>query len=291
MNRSLCTALAVGCLGAFAGVAAGQTSTLYVTDGDSQRLAIVQNGAVIAIKSTFVRGYSIAVNSSVWIGDYNGNQPDAHEFDLGGDSTGATAPYTPVFAVDAGSSGGTSYQLGNAFSASATVYAGDWDFQNSSPIFNVTGQDIVGITYDTADGSIWISDQTTLYEYTAGGSLLRSFSHQSGRGCIAYEFSSDTIWYVTNGSDMITQYGKDGAVLQTLSVPGLASNNWGAEFAMRGGDECYPDFDGNGDLDLFDFLAYVNAFNGGGSDADCDENGGLDLFDFLCFVNAFNAGC
>jgi hypothetical protein len=54
---------------------------------------------------------------------------------------------------------------------------------------------------------------------------------------------------------------------------------------------CYPDFTGDGALDLFDFLAYVNAFNAGDMDADCDRNGPLDLFDFLCFVNAFNEGC
>jgi hypothetical protein len=54
---------------------------------------------------------------------------------------------------------------------------------------------------------------------------------------------------------------------------------------------CYPDFTGDGTLDLFDFLAYVNAFNAADPVADCDHNGNLDLFDFLCFVNAFNVGC
>jgi hypothetical protein len=278
-------------LAVFAGAAAGQVGTLYVTDGDSQRLAVVRDGALVAVKTTFVRGYPIAVNASAWIGDYNGQQPDAHEFDLDGNPTGATVPYTAILAVDAGTTGGTTYQLGNAFNTNATVYAGDFDLQNASPIFDVTGQDLVGITYDAAAGTIWISDQATMYEYTTQGKLLRSFGHQSGRGCIAYEPASDTIWYVTNGSDTITQYSKDGAVLQTLNISGLASNNWGAEFAMRGGDECYPDFDGNGDLDLFDFLAYVNTFNAGDNGADCDNNGALDLFDFLCFVNAFNAGC
>src|SRR5262249_22122943 len=55
--------------------------------------------------------------------------------------------------------------------------------------------------------------------------------------------------------------------------------------------QCYPDFDANGSLDLFDFLAFVNAFNAADPRADCDQNGVFDLFDFLCFVNAFNAGC
>jgi hypothetical protein len=54
---------------------------------------------------------------------------------------------------------------------------------------------------------------------------------------------------------------------------------------------CYPDFTGDGSLDLFDFLGYVNAFNAGDDTAECDGGGGLDLFDFLCFVNQFNAGC
>jgi hypothetical protein len=55
--------------------------------------------------------------------------------------------------------------------------------------------------------------------------------------------------------------------------------------------DCYPDFTGDGTLDLFDFLGYVNAFNAGDGSADCDHNGEFELFDFLCFVNAFNAGC
>ena len=57
------------------------------------------------------------------------------------------------------------------------------------------------------------------------------------------------------------------------------------------GSDCYADFTGDGALDLFDFLAYVNEFNAGEDGADCDGDGELTLFDFLCFVNAFNAGC
>jgi hypothetical protein len=56
-------------------------------------------------------------------------------------------------------------------------------------------------------------------------------------------------------------------------------------------ERCYADFDADGVLDLFDFLAFTNAFNGGDAGADCTEDGVLDLFDFLCFVNAFGEGC
>jgi glucose/arabinose dehydrogenase len=54
---------------------------------------------------------------------------------------------------------------------------------------------------------------------------------------------------------------------------------------------CYADTDGSGELDLFDFLEFVNLFNDQDVMADCETNGLFDLFDFLCFVNLFNEGC
>jgi hypothetical protein len=56
-------------------------------------------------------------------------------------------------------------------------------------------------------------------------------------------------------------------------------------------EECYPDFTGDGLLDLFDFLQFINEFDQGTDRVDCDESGSLDFFDFLCFTNAFNEGC
>jgi hypothetical protein len=58
-----------------------------------------------------------------------------------------------------------------------------------------------------------------------------------------------------------------------------------------GGNQCYPDCDGSGVLDFFDFLCYTNLFNSNDPYADCDGNGEFDFFDFLCYTNAFNAGC
>ena len=56
-------------------------------------------------------------------------------------------------------------------------------------------------------------------------------------------------------------------------------------------DDCYADFDGDGTLTIFDFLAYQNAFDAGDRAADCDDDGTLTIFDFLCFQNEFDAGC
>jgi hypothetical protein len=54
---------------------------------------------------------------------------------------------------------------------------------------------------------------------------------------------------------------------------------------------CYPDCDGSGTLDFFDFLCFQNAFLAAVPYADCDGSGALDFFDFLCFQDQFLAGC
>ncbi|MEQ8846102.1 MAG: S8 family serine peptidase [Phycisphaerales bacterium] len=54
---------------------------------------------------------------------------------------------------------------------------------------------------------------------------------------------------------------------------------------------CRADFDGDGGLTLFDFLAYQTAFDAGEARADFDGDGSLTIFDFLAFQTAFDAGC
>ena len=55
--------------------------------------------------------------------------------------------------------------------------------------------------------------------------------------------------------------------------------------------ECAPDIDGDGQLTIFDFLAFQNLFDDGDLAADFDGDGELTIFDFLAFQNAFDAGC
>jgi len=62
-------------------------------------------------------------------------------------------------------------------------------------------------------------------------------------------------------------------------------------FAEPVGDDCYADCNGDGKLDLFDFLCFNNDFNLKGAYSNCNGDNAWDLFDFLCFVNAFNLGC
>ncbi|MEO1007668.1 MAG: FG-GAP-like repeat-containing protein [Planctomycetota bacterium] len=54
---------------------------------------------------------------------------------------------------------------------------------------------------------------------------------------------------------------------------------------------CPADFDGDGEVNLFDFLAFQIAFDLGRPAADIDGDGMLTVFDFLAFQNLFVLGC
>ena len=54
---------------------------------------------------------------------------------------------------------------------------------------------------------------------------------------------------------------------------------------------CPADFNADGFLDLFDYAAYVNAFETGTAGSDFNADGFLDFFDYSDFVAAFELGC
>ncbi len=76
-----------------------------------------------------------------------------------------------------------------------------------------------------------------------------------------------------------------------LSTPGID-----AHFALiiQGGGAaavCDVDFDGDGMVSIFDFVAFQIAFTDGDPRADFDRDGALTLFDFILFQSRFFAGC
>jgi hypothetical protein len=70
----------------------------------------------------------------------------------------------------------------------------------------------------------------------------------------------------------LSRLGQDGIYLATIN-------------------RCRPDLDGDGELTIFDFLAFQNLFDMGDPVADFDGDGMFTIFDFLAFQNAFDAGC
>ncbi len=56
-------------------------------------------------------------------------------------------------------------------------------------------------------------------------------------------------------------------------------------------DRCRADFNGDGEVNTLDFLAFLNAFTVGDSKADINGDGVVNTLDFIAFLNAFVAGC
>ena len=66
---------------------------------------------------------------------------------------------------------------------------------------------------------------------------------------------------------------------------GLEALLWSREVS------CHVDLDGDGELTVFDFLAFQNLFIARDYHADFDGDGEFTLFDFLAFQSQFAAGC
>ena len=62
-------------------------------------------------------------------------------------------------------------------------------------------------------------------------------------------------------------------------------------FVVGGGTCCPADFNGDGTVDFFDYLDFVQAFDAEDPSADFNGDGNIDFFDYLDFVQAFSAGC
>jgi len=54
---------------------------------------------------------------------------------------------------------------------------------------------------------------------------------------------------------------------------------------------CFADCNGDGLLNILDFICYQGLFETGSSDADCNGDSLLNILDFICFQAAFEAGC
>jgi hypothetical protein len=75
--------------------------------------------------------------------------------------------------------------------------------------------------------------------------------------------------------DLVTGYSGDTSIRVFFAEPA----------------SCPGDFNGDGALNILDFVAFQGAFTSGDPSADCDGSGALDILDFVCFQNVFSAGC
>jgi hypothetical protein len=88
--------------------------------------------------------------------------------------------------------------------------------------------------------------------------------------------------------------GLDDLIVGAYGADPSGRDRAGSTYVVFGRDlsgGCAADLDGDGELTIFDFLAFQNAFDAGDPVADFDGDGDFTIFDFLAFQNAFDAGC
>ncbi|MFI4917423.1 MAG: GC-type dockerin domain-anchored protein [Phycisphaerales bacterium JB060] len=158
------------------------------------------------------------------------------------------------------------------------------------------GEDAQGVAVDAA-GNATVTGGTA-------GSLGGPTTGASDAYVVRFGPDGERLWTRQVGSSeadlaRAVAVGEDGTGQEPVYVGGLTLGDLAAPAAGLGDAfvlryvlvDCYSDFDGSGSLDIFDFLAFLNAFEAGEAAADCDGSGSLDLLDFLCFQNAFDTGC
>jgi hypothetical protein len=121
-----------------------------------------------------------------------------------------------------------------------------------------------------ANGIRWSTPQT--FAQNSNSSALRWSTSSS--------FSVTTNTAPVTGTAKLYYFKTGGSLdLTNLPIPGNSV------------PPCPADFNGDGGVDFFDYLDFVDAFSANLPAADFNDDGSIDFFDYLDFVDAFSLGC
>ncbi|MFI4917560.1 MAG: GC-type dockerin domain-anchored protein [Phycisphaerales bacterium JB060] len=208
------------------------------------------------------------------------------------------------------------------FPGDTKLYAGVWDADGVATIIqrdaeatalSNDGRYAFGSMGDDRNPFRWSSDGGLESIETLPGArltILWGASHD-GRRAAGFAVVDDTVsmvWDEGVGARPLKAYLQDehgidlaGWSLKTLqnmsddglSFVGAATDPMGRNvwYVARAGEPCLADLDGNGVLNIFDFIEFQNLFVAGDLSADLDGDGELSIFDFLEFQSLFSAGC
>ncbi|MEQ8843839.1 MAG: GC-type dockerin domain-anchored protein [Phycisphaerales bacterium] len=141
-----------------------------------------------------------------------------------------------------------------------------------------------------------VGDQTATFDGLINRGAVYVFERELGPG-------GEPLWPLAQRIDLDSPIAGDrlglglaaseGRVLAGARARGVDGvSGAGSAFVFEAGEAgCRADFDGDGELTIFDFLAFQTAFDAGDLRADFDGDGSLTIFDFLAFQTAFDAGC
>jgi hypothetical protein len=149
-------------------------------------------------------------------------------------------------------------------------------------------------------GSVELEPTATV-EFQITGNQPAEYDHFAGNSSFecAGTIRAEVSGWMPGSCEVLTLINAAGGVsgrfdTEILPADPEPGKNWRLFYTSSSVElrlTCYPDFDGSCTLDIFDFLAFQDAFVNMDPEADCDQNTMFDVFDFLCFQDAFVTGC
>jgi hypothetical protein len=168
----------------------------------------------------------------------------------------------------------------------------DWSLQvEFDEFFETVHNDASGLTGASLP---LVKDQWTRYIAIVDLEADRYWDYYAGDP-LTSEYQGQPLGWVTNNA--LRTRPVCGGHPPTIAAVNLFSNGIDGQLFDDVSVLCYADQDtstGIGVLDVFDFLAFQDAFVTGDMSADCDISSGhgvLDVLDYMCFQEAFIAGC
>ncbi len=89
--------------------------------------------------------------------------------------------------------------------------------------------------------------------------------------------------------DSWTQFNATAGTTYLIAVGGFSGLSGNGTLTIE--RACTADFNGDGSVDFFDYLDFVDAFSANDPSADFNADGAIDFFDYLDFVDVFSSGC
>lgn len=171
-----------------------------------------------------------------------------------------------------------------------TIFTGSWSTAvYTSPIgdltfdfFTACGGSVNSMTTDGVDLIIGAREGTVYFYDAVTGNYKATFAVASD--CVGISYVDGKL-FIASSDGKVHRMNPDTGAIEQVYNTGLTVT------AMTAAEACAADFDGDGQINTLDFLAFLNAWGAGEASADMDGNGAINTQDVLLFLNAFTAGC
>jgi hypothetical protein len=155
----------------------------------------------------------------------------------------------------------------------ATGNSPRWNYPNQSPFQNPGGMShcaffrVPANSFNSSDSPLTLAARADFELSDAGSSLVPAAMVRAGTPALPRGLTLD---------------------YDTLMHPRAALPTIGP---LEGTSSCPADFNGDGVIDLFDYLDFLSSFAESDLRADVNNDHVVDFFDYLDFLTLFNAGC